>query len=64
MGTDIRIGNQYLRHEFIPGEMLLLADFGIVMGHAPKEVMRHADFVTGSIENDGIYRALKHYRLI
>jgi len=38
-------------------EMLQLADIGVAMGNASEEVKAHADFITKSIDEDGIYYA-------
>lgn len=37
---------------------------GIAMGNAVEEVKRAADYVTDSVFEDGIYKALKHFELI
>lgn len=39
--------------------MLQTAGTGIAMGHAPEDVRRIAQFVTGSVEEDGIFSALR-----
>lgn len=45
-------------------EMLLAADHPIVMGGAPFEVASLAEFVTDTLWNDGLYKALAHFGLI
>ncbi len=45
-------------------EMLKFVGTGIAMGNSRDEVKKAADYVTDSIENDGIYNALKHFKLI
>lgn len=40
-------------------EMLKAADLGIAMGHAPEELKKHADMITGTFEEDGACMALK-----
>lgn len=45
-------------------EMLRHAGIGIAMGNARDEVKQAADHVTDSVDNDGIFKALKHYGLI
>ena len=45
-------------------EMLDFAGFSVVMGNATDRVKTHADYVTSSLEEDGIYRAMKHLELI
>lgn len=44
--------------------MLEYAGIGIAMGNAAPEVARHADFVTRSVDEDGIAYGLKHFGLI
>lgn len=45
-------------------EMLVTVDVGIAMGDAPEEVLRIADYITDTLENDGLYNALSHFALI
>ncbi|MEG0177206.1 HAD family hydrolase [Anaerorhabdus sp.] len=45
-------------------EMLHLAKVGVAMGNARPEVQKEADFVTTSVDEDGIVFALKHYNII
>lgn len=45
-------------------EMIKDADIGIAMGNATDTVKKHADHVTTSISDNGIYNALKKYNLI
>lgn len=45
-------------------EMLDLAGTAVVMGNASDDVKAHADFVTDSVDNDGVANALRHYNLI
>jgi hydroxymethylpyrimidine pyrophosphatase-like HAD family hydrolase len=44
--------------------MLKQAGMGVAMGNADPEVQKYADFVTKSIEEDGVEYALKHFGLI
>lgn len=44
--------------------MLTAVDHPIVMGGAPKELETIAEFVTDTVENDGILKALVHFGLI
>lgn len=44
-------------------EMLQLADIGVAMGNASDEVKSYADFVTKSIDEDGIYYACEQLGL-
>ncbi|MEI0486841.1 Cof-type HAD-IIB family hydrolase [Brachyspira intermedia] len=37
---------------------------GIAMGNANEEVKKVADYITDDVDNDGIYKALKHFNLI
>lgn len=41
-------------------EMLQWAGIGVAMGNAAPEVQRFADYVTSSVDDEGIERALKH----
>lgn len=45
-------------------EMLAYVETGIAMGNAQDHVKALADHVTGTLEEDGVYWALKHYGLI
>jgi Cof subfamily protein (haloacid dehalogenase superfamily) len=45
-------------------EMLNAAGTGIAMGNGMKEAKEAADFVTKSVDDDGIYHGLKHFGLI
>lgn len=44
--------------------MLRAAGIGVAMGNASDEVKSHADYVTDHIDNDGLYKAFKHFELI
>ena len=44
--------------------MLRHAGIGVVMGNANEEVKAAADYVTASVDEDGIYKALKHFGII
>ena len=44
--------------------MIDFAGTGIVMGGSPAEVTSHADYVTSPLLEDGIYNAMKHFKLI
>lgn len=44
--------------------MLRAVDHPIAMGGSPGELLRIAEFVTDTLENDGIMKALGHYGLI
>jgi len=43
--------------------MLEHCAIGIAMGNSYEELKKHADYVTDDIDEDGLYNALKHYRL-
>ncbi|KMY45141.1 hypothetical protein AC622_13640 [Bacillus sp. FJAT-27916] len=45
-------------------EMIQAAGCGVVMGNGVQQVKEHADFVTKSVDDDGIYYALKQLKLI
>ncbi|MBQ1251698.1 MAG: Cof-type HAD-IIB family hydrolase [Firmicutes bacterium] len=45
-------------------EMLEFAAIGVAMGNGKDEVKAVADYVTASVDEDGIEKALKHYDLI
>ena len=38
--------------------------YGICMGNGKEEAKKEAFFVTDNIENDGLYKALKHFEVI
>lgn len=44
--------------------MLQYCGVGIAMGNATDDVKDVADFVTDTVDNDGIYNALKHFNII
>ncbi len=45
-------------------EMLQFVDTGIAMGNATKAAKQAADYVTASVTDDGIYKALEHFGLV
>lgn len=45
-------------------EMMEICGTGIAMGNGTDEIKQHADYVTDEADNDGIYKALKHFELI
>ena len=45
-------------------DMLKTVNTGIAMGNGVEELKIHADFITSSIFEDGIYKALRKYELI
>ena len=44
--------------------MLRAAGIGVAMGNALDTVKAHADYVTSSVDEDGITNALKHFEII
>lgn len=44
-------------------EMLQRAGIGVAMGHAPEDVRRHADYVTGTNDEDGVGHAIHRFVL-
>ncbi len=44
--------------------MLQYAGIGVAMGNATDEVKRHADYVTSSVDEDGVAHALRHFAII
>ena len=44
--------------------MLKHAGIGVAMGNAAEDVMKAADYVTTSVDDNGIYNALKHFNII
>ena len=45
-------------------EMLRFAGIGVAMGNAEESVKRAADYITDTVDNDGVVKALKHFELI
>lgn len=45
-------------------QMLSHVGLGVAMGNASEEVKSVADYVTDSVDDDGIYKALKHFNVI
>lgn len=44
--------------------MLAHAGIGVAMGNATDAVKQHADYVTSSVDEDGIANALRHFSII
>lgn len=44
--------------------MLKHAGIGIAMGNASEQVQKVADYVTASVDDDGIWKALQHFGLL
>ena len=45
-------------------EMLRAAGIGVAMGNAAPAVQAAADYVTASVDEDGIWKAVQHFRLL
>lgn len=45
-------------------DMLDFAGVAVAMGNAREHVKKHADYVTTDVDQDGIYHAMKHLKLI
>lgn len=45
-------------------EMLQHVQIGVALGNAHEELKKVADYVTTEIHEDGVYHALKHYKII
>lgn len=73
-GVGIKITAQYfginLEETMVFGDgsndisMLKAAEIGIAMGNAPDNVKAEADYVTDSVDDDGVMKALQHFGLI
>lgn len=44
--------------------MILQAGIGVAMANATPELKQHADYITTSVDDDGILNALSHFRII
>ena len=44
--------------------MIKHAAIGVAMGNANESVKRIADYITDDVDNDGIYKALKHFNIL
>ena len=45
-------------------EMIEFCEIGVAMGNALEKVKKASDYITDDIDNDGIYKAMKHLNLI
>ena len=45
-------------------EMLEFTNIGIAMGNSDDVVKKSADYVTASVDEEGIEKALEHYKVI
>ena len=59
---NLDIDFTYISREVIP--MLKAAGIGVAMGNASEKVQSVADFVTDTVDNSGLYKALKHFGVI
>lgn len=44
--------------------MIIQAGIGVAMANATPELKQHADYITGSVDDDGIPNALRHFNVI
>ena len=44
--------------------MILQAGTGVAMANATDELKQHADYITTSVDDDGIINALRHFNVI
>ena len=44
--------------------MLTISGLGIAMGNANEDVKKIADYVTSSVDDDGVYNALKYFKIL
>ena len=44
--------------------MIKHAAIGVAMGNANESVKKIADYITDDVDNDGIYKALKHFNIL
>lgn len=45
-------------------EMLEYVSIGVAMGNAREETKKVADYITDDVDNDGILKALEHFKLL
>lgn len=45
-------------------DMLSAAGTGVLMGNAPRELWKYADYVTAPLREDGLARAMEHFGLV
>lgn len=71
--TAIEFVSNYFNHEYetmAMGDsenditMLKAADIAVVMGNGIESVKQYGDYITDTIDNDGLYKAFKHFELI
>lgn len=44
--------------------MLDHCQIGVAMGNGGKEIKEMADYITASVEDDGLYKAFEYFQLI
>jgi len=44
--------------------MIKAAGIGVAMGNALESLKKEADFITSSVDDDGVLNALRHFKLI
>ena len=45
-------------------DMIKAAGHGVIMGHHEPHLEPYAEYITDTVENDGLYKAMEHYGLI
>ena len=45
-------------------DMIKVAGHGVIMGHHDPVLEPYAEYITDTVENDGLYKAMEHYGLI
>ncbi|MDD4642410.1 MAG: Cof-type HAD-IIB family hydrolase [Erysipelotrichaceae bacterium] len=45
-------------------EMIIDADISVAMGNGTDNIKNNADHITSAVEDEGVYKALKHFKLI
>ena len=45
-------------------DMLQFVGIGVAMGNSSDDVKKEADYITDDIDCDGLYKALKEYKVI
>ena len=45
-------------------DMIKAAGHGVIMGHHDPVLEPYAEYITDTVENDGLYKAMEHYGLI
>ena len=45
-------------------DMIKAAGHGVIMGHHDPVLEPYVEYITDTVENDGLYKAMEHYGLI